>query len=490
MAMVTIFLSSYNHEKHIGESIESILAQTFADFKLIIVDDCSQDSSWEIISEYAEKDSRIKAIRHNYNWGRLGMKAMLNDVEGEYIAIAHCDDKWEPTKLEKQIKVLKEREVAACFTLVKLINDEGGTIKKKDHHYYGLFDQPNRTRYEWLNYFFYYGNCLCHPSLLIKKYAYLKYDLIPKGLHGYPDFCQWIRLCKNEDIYILQERLTYFRIHGDESNSSGWTEENLKRIFIEEKLILDEFVEIADSGELIKVFPEAEKYIIGNQIIDRFALAKIMLKSPKSSYILKGLEIIYELFQNDLIAEELQSLYNYGEKDYNFDKQQNDVFHMLGEEKYMNSTIYFQNEEGDYQEDNKIEMRVFLKPSGEFSLKLSIPSVGEERKAKSIRLDLDEGKYRRFQLYQVINNDKKITHRPLNGIRKENIDTFYTMDPQYELYNVSYGKIEIQGKTEPIPTEEIENYILHLKTICAASREKKKFILKRVIKNLRNSKKE
>ena len=67
MAKVTILMTSYNHQDYIRESIESVLNQTFRDFELIIVDDCSMDDSFEVINTF--KDKRIKAIRNDRNMG-------------------------------------------------------------------------------------------------------------------------------------------------------------------------------------------------------------------------------------------------------------------------------------------------------------------------------------------------------------------------------------------------------------------------------------
>ena len=463
MPEITVVLSSYNHDKYISESIESILRQSFEDFELFIVDDHSTDTSWDIICDYAKKDKRITPIRHEYNWGRLGMQTLFNEMKGKYVAVAHCDDRWEIDKLEKQIKILREKDVAACFTHVKLIGDDGEEITRENHHYAGIFEQPNRTRYQWLNYFFYNGNGLCHPSILIRKEAYLNYDLIPKGLHGYPDFCQWIRLCKHENIYVLPEKLTHFRIHADESNASGWNDKNLKRVFFEEKIILEEFVEIADRKEILSVFPEAKKYVNNGVIIDHFALAQLMMSIPKSTYILKGLELIYNLFQDEEMEKRLKQLYGYTTKDYNLDKQKYDIFHMLDAERYMTATVYFQNEENVYWDEGKIVTSIFLKESGEFFFKIDLTSKSK-KDLEHIRLDLDEGKYRRFWLYDVTNNGEHVIANPINGIEAGDRSDFFTLDPQYEFHNMQPGELIVRGKTELIPNNEVENYFTQLIT--------------------------
>ncbi len=122
MSKVSILLSSYNHANYLKKSIDSILNQTYNDFELIIVDDCSSDDSWKIIKSY--KDKRIRKIRHKENKGSILTIELVESFNGEYFAVAHCDDYWEKTKLEKQVKFLEEHhEIAACFTYVKLVDE-------------------------------------------------------------------------------------------------------------------------------------------------------------------------------------------------------------------------------------------------------------------------------------------------------------------------------------------------------------------------------
>lgn len=456
MAKVTILLSSYNHEDYIEECICSILEQTYKDFNLFIVDDCSKDNSWSIIQKYARMDHRIKAIRHTYNWGRPGMRELLPSMDGEYLAIAHCDDKWESTKLEKQVNILTEKNVIACFTLVKVIDDYGMRLKNEKHPYYCIFNQPNRNRYEWLNYFFYNGNCLCHPSLVIKKNAYQQYGLFTKGLQGYPDFCQWIRLCMNQDIYIVQEELTCFRVHIDDSNTSGWNYESMKRISVEEYMVLQEFEKLLGTGDFVKVFPEAEKYIVNAEIVEKFALAKIMLKVPKSSYVLRGLELLYELFQEDKYELKIKELYNYTAKEFDLDKKKFDVFHIIGDEKKMHCTLYLDLGNG-YQESAKVSQEVIISPSGYFRIEFDLSKIQEEI-GSTIRLDLDEGKYRKFQNMKIICDEINLDFEAVNGIRDNEGDCFFTMDPQYEVNLNGKGKVIISGETELINSNKVMEY--------------------------------
>ena len=102
-ARVSVILTSYNHAKYLKEAIESVLNQTFSDFELIIWDDASTDESWQVITSYP--DGRIQSFRNEVQKrAAFGVNKAISEIAaGEYIAIHHSDDIWEPQKLEKQV---------------------------------------------------------------------------------------------------------------------------------------------------------------------------------------------------------------------------------------------------------------------------------------------------------------------------------------------------------------------------------------------------
>ncbi len=175
---VSVILSSYNHAAYIAAAIQSVLDQTFTDFELLIYDDGSTDKTHDVIKSF--DDPRIKTFLYTENRGpRLASQECFVAAQGKYIAIHHSDDTWSADKLAKQVEFLDaNEEYAACFTLAEFIDEDGNLQTLDEGDFYAtIFDKPNRSRAEWLNYFFYNGNCLCHPSLLIRRDAYTKYSL-------------------------------------------------------------------------------------------------------------------------------------------------------------------------------------------------------------------------------------------------------------------------------------------------------------------------
>ena len=105
---ISVLMPAYNAEKYIVEAIESILAQTFKDFEFVIIDDCSQDRTWEIIQEQAKRDNRIIIDKNRNNLGIAGNRNRLKKMaKGQYVAWQDADDISIETRLEKQYAFLE-----------------------------------------------------------------------------------------------------------------------------------------------------------------------------------------------------------------------------------------------------------------------------------------------------------------------------------------------------------------------------------------------
>lgn len=458
MPRVTVWLTSYNHGVHLNESIESVLNQTYRDYELYIVDDCSTDDSKAIIEKYQKTDKRIKTIFHEKNIGESGLKWEIEHLRGEYIAILHGDDKWEDKKLEKQVKYLDEHaEVEACFTGVSVI-DKNGNKYVGNHAYKSVFQEENRTRYQWLRYFFDNGNCLCHPSLLIRKQAYFKYNLLSEGLNSLPDFDKWIKICMNRDIYIIPEKLTCFRVHDSEKNASGDTAEKQRRLFVEEYFVYQNYFNITNINDLLQIFPEAERYVIGGECELSYAVAKMFLEGDRESKHLLGINKIYELCQDKEKWEKIKKLYNYGTKEFNIDKQKYDIFGMISNNRFLKTTLYVDYGNG-FNEETALRQTVYIPATKIVHIKFDVTKEQKDGKIKAIRFDFDEGNYRKCKIIEAYwTEEKSINVIPINGIAKDEYDYFYTDDPQYEI-TVGEGILNITLQTEIIEAHEVRKYI-------------------------------
>ena len=142
---VSVVIASYNHEKYVAETIESVLNQTFQDFEIIITDDGSSDKTVEMIKQFS--DPRINLFVFEKNKGACS--ALNNSIinsKGKYIACLNSDDSWELNKLEKQVKFLDENpDIGAVFTNAKIIDENGKDFENKNHFYYSIF-RPGKSK--------------------------------------------------------------------------------------------------------------------------------------------------------------------------------------------------------------------------------------------------------------------------------------------------------------------------------------------------------
>ncbi|MCY3832841.1 MAG: glycosyltransferase family 2 protein [Chloroflexi bacterium] len=125
MPLVSVIMPVFNREKYVGAAIESILAQTFADFELLIVDDASQDRSPEIIRSYAARDERIRFFQLERNLSQAGARNhALSLAQGAYIAMMDSDDLSLPERLEKQVDFLRANPGIGCVGVGARMVDE------------------------------------------------------------------------------------------------------------------------------------------------------------------------------------------------------------------------------------------------------------------------------------------------------------------------------------------------------------------------------
>lgn len=128
---VSVGMPVYNGAKYIREALDSLLAQTFTDFELVISDNASTDETQKICSEYVGKDRRIKYVCQADNLGSSGnFNYLLAHAKGVYFTWLACDDFMEPTYLEKMVQHLDQFEdVTVCACDFKVVDDKGGVIR-------------------------------------------------------------------------------------------------------------------------------------------------------------------------------------------------------------------------------------------------------------------------------------------------------------------------------------------------------------------------
>ncbi|MBR1943590.1 glycosyltransferase [bacterium] len=207
--MITIITTSYNYSEYISQTIESVLAQTFSDWELIIVDDASTDNSVDIIKKYCN-DNRIKLICHEKNQGlKKSLQTALQTAQGEWIAFVESDDTIAPNALEKRLKTKSD----IVFNRVNLIGEEEWICEVQK--------QVNKTEKELskikfpANIFkkFETKNPVLTLSSVMIKREMLTDELFETKTDALFDWWLYINLAYKNDFDYIPEKLTNWRIH-------------------------------------------------------------------------------------------------------------------------------------------------------------------------------------------------------------------------------------------------------------------------------------
>lgn len=214
---VSVSIPTYNRQDYIGEAIDSVLQQTFTDFELIIVDNCSTDNTPEIIKKYALADKRIKYYRNEYNMGACSNinRAMLL-ARGEYVKLLFSDDKLAPRCLKVFVeKMERHLDVSLITSFIQYIGN-GDHIKGESRFPgTGKLDGKIYQKDLLIN-----GNWPGSPSGVMFRRKDLHFGLFNHmWIDWLGDLDMWLRLLSVGNIYVVPEILSYFRIHDKQISS-------------------------------------------------------------------------------------------------------------------------------------------------------------------------------------------------------------------------------------------------------------------------------
>lgn len=310
---VGVIIPCYNHENYVDQAIQSILNQSYQDFDIYAADDASIDRTREKLMLYDEQIKEIHLFDENHG-GQVMF--LLNRVDNEYTALLNSDDFWHETKLEKQVRYMDEHpECAACFTWCDQVNDAGERVD-------GIvgFNQTNRTSEEWMRYFYEYGNCLSHPSILIRTHIYKKLLFnVYKAFRQVPDFQMWIKLIQEEKIHIIEEELMSFRWHNSttSTNISSLTIENIVRHRNEECYLWYETIALMEYRFFIKAFKDLLIYK-QTETEEQLKCEKFFVLSQAINPLTRQAAVFYfyDIYKESKVQDCFTNLYNFGKKDF------------------------------------------------------------------------------------------------------------------------------------------------------------------------------
>ena len=210
---VSVIITSYNYEQYIKEAIESVLNQTYSDFELIVIDDCSTDNSVNVIKQF--NDERIKFIQNEQNIGLKGsMQRAISICTGDWIAFLESDDTWFPETLEKRLEYAeKYTQVGIIFNDVLEFGDEKWllAVKKNFERVRKILNKktfPKNIFYD-INL---HNLILTFSSVMIKRELFENLNF-ETPIDSLLDWWIYIHIAYNTDAYYMKEKLTKWRQH-------------------------------------------------------------------------------------------------------------------------------------------------------------------------------------------------------------------------------------------------------------------------------------
>lgn len=220
MPQASIIMPCYNHGLFVGESVAAILAQTCADFELIVVDDASKDDSVEVLRKLAQKDARLKVIVHEQNRGASRSRNDgLRIAKGEFVAFCDADDLWKPDKLAHQIALLKKHpECDITYCAAEIIDETGRRTGRMFNDQLPLPSAPTGNLFIALC----ERNFINMQTVLARRRPLGERLLFDEHIKWVEDWWQWIRLARHHQFCYEPAVLALYRVH---PRSTGLTQQ-------------------------------------------------------------------------------------------------------------------------------------------------------------------------------------------------------------------------------------------------------------------------
>ena len=206
--LVSIIMPSYNTARFIEETINSVISQTYTNWELIIVDDCSTDNTDEIVKAF--DDERILYFKNEKNSGAaVSRNRALREAKGKWIAFLDSDDLWEKDKLEKQISFMQENGYHFSYTNYIEIDESSNPNGRS------VTGPKKITRRGMYNY--------CWPGCLTVMYDAEIVGLIQiEDIKKNNDYAMWLKVCKKANCYLLNENLARYRKRSGSISNHGY----------------------------------------------------------------------------------------------------------------------------------------------------------------------------------------------------------------------------------------------------------------------------
>ncbi|MCL1849713.1 MAG: glycosyltransferase [Clostridiales bacterium] len=203
MPTISVVMPAYNAQDTISAAVRSVLAQTFTDFELILVEDCSEDGTYALCQAFAEEDKRIRLYRNSENKGVAYSRNRGVEAAGsQWIAFLDSDDMWRREKLERQLRFIEESGADISYTASAFVDEEG-----KAYRY--ILHAVKKLTYNGLL----KGNRMSCSSVIVRRELMQRTIFLDGQLHE--DYAAWLRIVRGTGAaYGLDEPLLIYRVSG------------------------------------------------------------------------------------------------------------------------------------------------------------------------------------------------------------------------------------------------------------------------------------
>lgn len=239
--LVSIIMPSYNTANFINMTIESVLRQTYKNWELLIVDDCSTDNTDEVVAKYDDK--RIIYLKNIKNFGAaVSRNKALKNAKGKWIAFLDSDDLWYSSKLEEQIKFMEKNKYSFSYTNYREVDENG---RENGVEVTGPKKITKRGMYHY-----------CWPGCLTVMYDAEKVGKIQiADIKKNNDYAIWLKVIKKTNCYHYDKVLAQYRIRSGSISNHGY----LKLVKWHYKL----FKEADDRNSIVSLFLTLQNLIFG-----------------------------------------------------------------------------------------------------------------------------------------------------------------------------------------------------------------------------------
>jgi len=311
--LISVALPAYNAEGYVGDAVQSVLRQSFADWELVIVNDGSTDRTLDRVRAF--DDPRIICIDSDHQGPTVAYNRAIDACSGKYLAILNSDDVCYPDRLDRQLREYQSGTRRILFSEVDFIDDQGRPFEGP-HFLTGVFERKQQTRAQILERFFTRGNFLCTPTMFTEREVFMQAGRFDPSIFQIQDFDMWIRLVKKYEFFIMPGAVTQYRIHDGNLTGpgrSGGDPAGGARTINEVHLIMTKFFDDVSPALFREAF---DRLLIrpgcSSEVERRCEQAFLYLRSSSALNRLIGMERLGQLLRNPESEAVLGKHYDYG----------------------------------------------------------------------------------------------------------------------------------------------------------------------------------